>query len=71
MDFDFLGRDDRPAAFRLDPAHGGECARMGVAHAVAVWHLVEAVARRLGADLDGLEQNVVAGIAGHGGLRVS
>jgi hypothetical protein len=31
-----------------------------------VRHLVEAVAERLGSDLDRLEEDVVAGIAGHG-----
>ena len=39
--------------------------RPGAAHAVAVRHLVEAVARRHRADAHGLEQDVVDGIARH------
>ena len=46
MDLDLLGADDGPAALRLDAAHHGVRRRVAVAHAVAVRHLEEAVARR-------------------------
>ena len=68
VDFHHLGADHGPAAFRLHAAHGGQCGGVLVAHAVAVRHLVEAVACGDGADADGLEEDVVAGIAGHAGF---
>ena len=45
MEVDLLRADDRPAAFRLDAAHHRVRRRVAVAHAVAVRHLEEAVAR--------------------------
>ena len=66
MDLDLLGADDGPAALCLDPAHEGEWGRIAVAHAVAVRHLEESVARGDGPDPDGLEEDVVAGLAADG-----
>ena len=67
MDLDFLGADHRPAALGLDAAHGRERRGIVVAHAVAMGHLVEAVLGGDRADLDRLEQDVVARIARHSG----
>ena len=69
VDLHHLGADHGPAALGLHAAHGGQRRGVAIAHAVAVRHLVEAVPRRHGADAHGLEENVVAGIAGHGSLR--
>ena len=66
VDLDLLGADDGPAALGLDAAHERERRRVAVAHPVAVRHLEEAVARGDGPDPDGLEEDVVAGIAGDG-----
>ena len=46
VDLDLLGAHHGPAAFGLDPAHIGLAGRIAVSHAVAVRHLVEAVASR-------------------------
>jgi len=67
VDLAFLGGHHRPAALRLHFAHGRVGQRHGVAHAVAVGHLEEAVLRGDRADLYRGEQDVVAGVA-HGGL---
>ena len=71
VDLHHLGADHGPAALRLHAAHGGEGRGIAVAHAVAMGHLVEAVARHMGADADGFEENVVAGIAGHDHFQVA
>ena len=68
VDSHFLGRDHRPAAFRLDPAHGGHAAWVALAHAVAMRHLIKAVTRRDRADLHRLEQNVENRVASAHGL---
>ena len=64
-----LGTHDSPSALGLHASHGGVGARQQVAHAAAVRHLEEAVAGRHGADLDRLEEDIEAGIAGHGFLH--
>ena len=66
VELDLLGAHDRPAPFRLHPAHVGDRGRVPIAHPVAVRHLVEAVAGGHGPDPDGLEQDVEAVIDGHG-----
>ena len=53
VDLDLLGADHGPAALGLDPAHVGLAGRIAVSHAVAVRHLVEAVACGDRADLTG------------------
>ena len=63
MDLDLLGADDGPAALRLDAAHHGVRGRVAVAHAVAVRHLEEAVARGHRPELHRLEEDVVARVA--------
>ena len=73
MDIALLRADHRPAALRLDAAHHGHGGRMVAPHAVAMGHLVKAVARRHRADRYRLEQDIVAaggcrGI-GHFGLH--
>ena len=65
VDLDLLGAYHGPAAFGLDPAHIGLAGRIAVSHAVAVRHLVEAVACGHRADLDRLEEDVIAGVS-HG-----
>ena len=65
MEVDLLRADDRPAAFRLDAAHHRVRGRVAVAHAVAVRHLEEAVARRHRPEADRLEEHVVARVS-HG-----
>ena len=65
MDRAVLGTHDRPASFRLNLAQGGKAAGHAIAHPRAVGHLVEAVLRANGTDLDGLEENVVTRVAGH------
>jgi hypothetical protein len=67
MDLAFLGADHGPAALGLHAAHGRQRQRHVVAHAVAMGHLVEAVAGGDGADLDRLEQDIVTRIARHSG----
>ena len=61
-----LGADDRPAPLGLHPAHHRHRGGMEPPHAVAVGHLVEAVAGGDRADPHRLEQNVVTGVPGHG-----
>ena len=61
-----LGADDRPAPLGLHPAHHRHRGGMEPPHAVAVGHLVEAVAGGHRADPHRLEQNVVTGVSGHG-----
>ena len=63
MDLHLLRADDRPAALGLDAAHHRVGRRVAVAHAVAVRHLEEPVARRHRTEGDRLEQDVVAGVA--------
>ena len=65
VDLDFLRANDGPAALRFDAAHDRMRCRVAVTHAVAVRHLEEAVACRDGAELHGLEEDVVARVAGH------
>ena len=60
-----LGAHHGPSALGLHAPHGGIGARQQMAHAAAVRHLEEAVARRYGADLHGLEEDIEAGIARH------
>ncbi len=64
-DESLLGADGGPAALRLHPAEARLRARLLAPEARAVGHLVEAVSQRLRADLDRLEEHVMAGIAGH------
>ena len=52
-----------PAALGLDAAHGGHTGGESTAHAVAMRRLVKAILGRHRADLDGFEQDVVAGIS--------
>ena len=59
VDLDLLGADHRPATLGLDLAHGRLGARVAVAHAIAVGHLVEAVLGRERPDLDRFEEDVV------------
>ncbi|MNT93799.1 hypothetical protein D3C72_2353570 [compost metagenome] len=59
MKFHLLGADDRPAAFGLHAAHMGQRRRVAITHAVAVRHLVEAVAGGHRTDLHRLEQHVI------------
>src|SRR5208283_2372290 len=66
MDRAVLGVDAGPAAFGLERAVRRLKARSVRARADAVRHLIKAIAQRLRADLDGLEQDVVLGIARHG-----
>src|SRR5258708_12439747 len=65
MDVALLGADHRPAALGLDAAHDRHRRRPVAAHAVAMRHLEEAVARRHRTDAQLLEQHVVAPVAGH------
>ena len=67
MDFRLFRGDNRPASLGLDPSKTGQGLRLGPANARAMGHLVETVTRRHRANSDGLEQDVVAGIAGHDG----
>ena len=68
VDLHLLGRDDRPAALGLDPAHRRERRRVAVAHPVAVRHLEEPVACDDRPDRHRLEQHVEAGVARHGAM---
>ena len=70
VDLDLLGADDGPASLGLDAAHDRVRGRVAVAHAVAVRHLEEAVARGHRPELDGLEQDVVARVAAHCAKRL-
>ena len=54
-----LGADHTPAAFRLHAAHVCKRSRIAIPHAIAMGHLIKAVARRNGTDLHRLEKNVV------------
>ena len=65
VDVALLGAHDRPAPFGLHPAHHRHRGGMEPPHAVAVGHLVEAVASGDRTDLHRLEEDVVTGIAGH------
>ena len=65
MDIHMLGVHHRPATLGLDPPHGGVGVGSQVAHAVAMWRLVEAVLGGDRTDSDGLEQDIVARISGH------
>ncbi len=65
IDGHVAGAYDAPAAFGFGGTEGGAHARHRIGHAARMRHGVEAVGCRHRADLDGLEQNVVAGIAGH------
>ena len=69
MNLHFLGADHRPAPLRLDAAHRRMSERLDMAHAIAVRYLKESVLGGDGAQPDGLEQNVVAGIARHLGIQ--
>ena len=60
-----FGVDHAPAAFGLDPAHGGEHLRPTPAHAGAMGDLVKAVLGGDGSDADGVEQNIVPRVS-HG-----
>ena len=60
-----FGVDHAPAAFGLDPAHGGEHLRSAPAHAGAVRHLIETVLGGDRSDADGVEQNIVPRVS-HG-----
>src|SRR5947209_5741161 len=64
------GRFDGPTALGLDAAHDRVGGRVAVAHAVAMRHLEEAVARGDRAELHRLEQDVVARVAGHQAKRL-
>ncbi len=55
VDFRLLGGNDGPTAFSLHAAQMGFRIGIAVAHAGTVGHLIETVARRHGADLDGFE----------------
>ena len=59
------GAHDAPAALGLGAAERGAHVRHGVRHAGRMRHGIEAIAGRHRADLDGLEQYVVAGVACH------
>ena len=63
VDLDLFGTDHGPAAFGLHLAHVGLAGGIAVSHAVAVRHLVKAVARGYRADLDRFEEDVVAGVS--------
>src|ERR1700687_3316323 len=63
MDLDLLGADDGPAALRLRCTHPGVSGRVAMAHAVAMRHLEETVARGDGADRHRLEEDVEARVA--------
>ena len=65
MDFHLLGADHPPAALGLDLAEPGERTQVPIPHAGAMGHLVETVLGCMGADPDGLEEDVVARVAGH------
>ncbi len=65
MDLALLGGDHGPATLGLDLAHRRVGQWHRVAHAIAMWHLEEAVLGRHRADLHRGEKDVVAGIA-HG-----
>ena len=60
-----LGADGRPAALGLHAAEVGLMERLLAAEADAVRHLVEAVAQRLRADPQRLEEHVVTRVARH------
>ena len=65
MNLGHFGADHGPAAFGLHAAHGGKGGGIAPAHAVAMGNLIEAVARRNGADFHGFKQDIVAGVSGH------
>ena len=67
MDLHHFRAHYAPAAFRLHAAHGGKRRNITITHAVAMRDLVKAIARRDRADADGLEKDVVTGIASHVG----
>ncbi len=58
VDFNLLGTNNTPTAFRFHAAHGGHGAGHTVAEAIAVGHLVEAIRGHDRADGYGLEQDV-------------
>jgi hypothetical protein len=66
MDFHFLRAHNRPTAFGFDTAHRGVSPWPGIAHAIAVGDLVEAVLGDHGTDLYRFKEDVEAGVAGHG-----
>ena len=55
MYFDFLGANDTPAAFRLDPAIGGLGAGTRMAQRIAMRHLEKPVWRGYRPDFHGLK----------------
>ena len=65
MDGIVFGADHPPTALGLDCAHGSKGLGAQVAHAGAMWNLIEAVLRGDRADLYRLEKQIVAGIAIH------
>ena len=65
MDFGFLGGHNAPTALGLDAAMGCFGVGVTIAHASAMGHLVKAIARGVGADLHGFEQDIKTRIA-HG-----
>ncbi len=65
MNAALLGADHGPTALGLHLPMGDVAVMLGVAHRVAVRHLIEAVLGDLGADLDRREEHVVAGVASH------
>ena len=65
MDVTLLRCHYRPAAFGFHRAHTGHTVGHGMAHAVAVRHLIETVARSYRTNLHGLEQHVITRIASH------
>ncbi len=70
MDGIVLGVHHRPPPFGLHPSHRGQGARAHIAHAGAMGHLIEPVARRHRPDFDRFKQDVVTGISGHGFNRL-
>src|SRR5579862_4724158 len=69
MDGDVTGTHHSPAALGLGAAEGGAHVRHRIGHAGGMRYGIEAVACGDRADLHRLEEDVVAGIARHAGLR--
>ena len=69
MYFAFFRANYCPAAFGFNFTHCSVSKRHSMSHAIAVRYLKESVLGGDGAQPDGLEQNVVAGIARHLGIQ--
>ena len=63
--FNLLGKHHSPAPLGLDTSHGCDRRWITIAATVAMGHLIKAIFRGYGPDLNRLKQNVIAWISGH------